>query len=194
MCAAADAAVRQNLVEELARRLYLRPRDIEERGRPPARRGQGGPAPSAAVGEIAPGERYLARILLECGPQWRARIVKIVVPQLITDARVRSLLIAASQLSEDPDGSSQDVVRELLRVCSDEAVESFVAELCNSQWPALTEESTRSQVRLIADRQSREMARRLAPMISSAEERGDHDEVSRLLAEKARLRRNLVKI
>ncbi len=193
VCAAADPAVRQNLVEELARRLYLRPRDIEEQGRPPGRRGRGGPAPSATVGELAPGERYLARILIECGPQWRTRIVEVVDPELIIDARVRSLLIAASRLGENPDGSPQDVVRELLQICSDEAVGSFVAELCNSDWPALTEESTRSQVRHIVDRQSREMARRLAPMISSAEERGDDAEVSRLLAEKARLRQKSMK-
>ncbi len=192
VCAAADAAVRQNLVEELARRLYLRPRDIEDRGRSPAR-GRRAPTTSAAGHEIAPGERHLARILLECGPQWRARIVKMVDPELISDGRVRSLLMAAATLEELPNEAPGDVVRELLGECSDQAVDSFVAQLCNSQWPALTEESTRSQVRLIVDRQCRERARRLAPMISSAEARGDHDEVSRLLAEKARLRQNLVK-
>jgi DNA primase len=189
VCAAADPAIRQNLVEELARRLYLRPRDIEERGRQPRPASRGRAAPPARAA-MPPGERHLARILLECGPQWRARIVRLVDPELISDSRVRSLLAAAAELVE----SSQEkgVVQALLDRCPDDAVQAFVAELCNSRWPALTEEATRSQVRLVVDRQSRELARRLAPEISAAEARGDHDEVARLLAEKARLRQNLV--
>ena len=93
VCAASNAATRQNLVEELARRLYLRPREIEEHGRSPVRRAAPiAPAGGPRHGEIgAPGERHLARILLEGTPHWRARIVERVRPELIDDDRVRSL-------------------------------------------------------------------------------------------------------
>jgi hypothetical protein len=42
---------------------------------------------------------------------------------------------------------------------------------------------------VLLERQGRELARRLAPRIRAAEERGDHHELELLLAEKARLRR-----
>jgi DNA primase len=190
VCAAADPATRQNLVEELARRLYLRPRDIEERGRAPARN-QRVPSPSAPA-DIASGERQLARILIECDQHSRDRIVQVVNVELIADSRVRRLLDAAAQLGEDPAEAPEAAVRKLLDLCSDQAVETFVAELSNSDWPELTPESIRALVRLIIDRQNRELARRLEPMIASAEARGDHDEVSRLQAEKVRLRQNTV--
>jgi len=188
VCAAKDAAVRQNLVEELARRLYLRPRDIEERGGRPAGRHEQPPGrevPAAAVA-TAPGERQLARILLACSPEWRTRIVARVQPELISDSRVRSLLEAAAELTGDP--ASVDPVRELLARCADERVTALVAELCNSDWPELTDDSIRSQLRVLMERQGRELARRLAPRIRAAEQRGDHVELERLLAEKARLR------
>jgi DNA primase len=191
VCAAADPATRQNLVEELARRLYLRPRDIEERGRAPARN-QRVPSSSSAPADIASGERQLARILIECDQHSRDRIVQVVNVEQIADSRVRRLLEAAAQLGEDPAGAPEAAVRKLLDLCSDQAVETFVAELSNSDWPELTQESIRALVRLIIDRQNRELARRLEPMIASAEARGDYDEVSRLQAEKVRLRQNTV--
>ncbi|HOC42611.1 MAG TPA: DNA primase [Thermoanaerobaculales bacterium] len=187
VCAARNPATRQNLIEELARRLYLRPRDIEEHGRAAARRE--GPSSSrrdAARRPAAPGERHLARTLLECPPAWRARIVELVRPDLLSDDRVRSLLEAAIELA--PGLEPADAVRELLGRCADEGVTSFVAELCNSDWPELTDASIRSQLRALLDRQGRELARRLAPRIRAAEERGDHQELELLLAEKARLR------
>jgi DNA primase len=191
VCAAADAAVRQNLVEELARRLYLRPREIEERGRP---RQMGAPSKRVVGRESAPpGERHLARILIEGSGKWRARIVDLVRAELITDDRVRRLLEAAAEMVDD-ESPTGEAVDELLRRCSDEGVSRFVAELCNSHWPELTDQSIKVQLRTIAEQQSRELAKRLAPMIRSAEERGDHAELDRLLAEKARLRQNSAKI
>ncbi len=187
VCAASNAATRQNLVEELARRLYLRPREIEEHGRAPARReGPIAPPGAAAARSAAPGESHLARILLECSPDWRARIVERVHSELIIDDRVRSLLEAATDLPGDL--APADTVRELLGRCADERITSFVAELCNSDWPELTDDSIRSQLRVLLERQGRELSRRLAPRIRAAEERGDHRELELLLAEKARLR------
>jgi DNA primase len=184
VCGARDAAVRQNLVEELARRLYLRPRDIEERGgREAGRRDErSGRAAAPATTVTAPGERQLARILLECSAEWRARVLARVQPELISDGRVRGLFEAAAELEPG------DTLHELLARCSDERVTSLVAELCNSDWPELTDDSIRSQLRVLLERQSRELARRLAPRIRAAEQRGDHVELERLLAEKARLR------
>jgi DNA primase len=188
VCSARDAAVRQNLVEELARRLYLRPSDIEERGGRRARNDQSGPARQAAsaVPTAAPGERHLARILLECSPEWRTRIVARVQPELISDDRVRALLEAAGKIAAP--AAAADAVRELLARCGDDRVTSFVAELCNSDWPELTDDSIRTQLRVLLEWQGRELARRLAPEIRAAELRGDHGELERLLAETARLR------
>ena len=187
VCAARNAATRQNLIEELARRLYLRPRDIEEHGRAAARReGQPSLPGTAALRPAAPGERHLARILLECSPEWRSRILERVRADLIDDDRVRSLVEAASELAADTQPA--DAVREMLGRCADEAVTSFVAELCNSDWPELTDTSIRSLLRALLERQGRELARRLAPRIRAAEERGDHQELELLLTEKVRLR------
>ncbi|MBP1620254.1 MAG: primase, partial [Acidobacteria bacterium] len=121
VCAASNPATRQNLVEELARRLYLRPREIEEHGRAAARRdGPLTPPGVAPARPAGPGERLLARILLECSPDWRARIVERVHRELITDDRVRSLLEAATDL---PDSlAPADAARELLARCADERI------------------------------------------------------------------------
>jgi hypothetical protein len=108
-------------------------------------------------------------------------------PELIDDDRVRSLVEAAADLAAD--AQPDEAVRELLTRCADEKVTTFIAELCNSDWPELTDDSIRSQLRALLERQGRELARRLAPRIRAAEERGDHHELELLLAEKARLRR-----
>ena len=186
VCSASNAAVRQNLVEELARRLYLRPRDIEEHGRAPGRR-EGAPPQRRAVAarSAAPSERHLARILLEGTPEWRHRVLERVRPELIDDDRVRSLVEAATDLATD--AQPDEAVRELLARCADDRITSFVAELCNSDWPELTDDSIRSQLRVLLERQGRELARRLAPRIRAAEERGDHHELELLLAETDRL-------
>jgi len=191
VCSASDPAVRQNLVEELARRLYLRPREIEERGQ--LRRTGTDERQPPTREATAPGERHLARILIEGTPKWRAQIVELVRADLISDDRVRRLLAAAGEMIAGDEPPGGDAVGELLRLCSDDSVSQFVAELCNSEWPALTDDSVRAQLRAVSERQSRELARRLAPQISSAEQRGDQAEVERLLVEKARLRQNLAK-
>ena len=188
VCSASDPAVRENLVQELARRLYIRPREIEERGRP-KRRGQTS-GRSESRGQTAPGERHLARILLDCSPEWRARIVHRVQPDLIIDANVRALLEAARELTAATDSDDRDPAREILRLCSEESTAEFVAELVNSNWPPLTDDSIREQLRIVLERQNRELSRRLAPEITAAEKRGDHEEVGRLLAEKARIGQN----
>ena len=51
-----------------------------------------------------------------------------------------------------------------------------------------------NQLRVVVELQGRERARRLGPLIAAAEERGDQEELARLLAEKARLRRESVEI
>jgi DNA primase len=188
VCAAKDPAVRQTLVEELARRLYIRPREIEEVGRPDRRR----PSPKSASshGDPPPGERHVARILLEASPEWRSRAVEAVQPELIADPRVRLLLGAVAELERTGALARGEVLQQVLDRCDDEATSTFVAQLCNSELPELTEDSIRSQLRMLLDLQARDQARRLAPLIDAAERNGDHEELERLLAEKTRLRQN----
>jgi DNA primase len=191
VCSASDPAVRQNLVEELARQLYLRPREIEEHG-DKRRRGAGF---TAAPGRspMPPGERELARILLDCSHEWRKKILEIVHLEYIQDARVRRLLEDTGSIAS-ADESGTDFVGELLQHCTDPDASTLVAELCTSPMPEITDDSIRVQLKTLLQRQAREGSQRLEPLIAAAEKRGDHAEVDRLLAEKTRLRRELAEI
>jgi DNA primase len=185
VCSATDPALRQNLIEELARQLYLRPREIEEHGSRGRRI-----SPAATPHEkkqMPPGERELARILLECSGEWRKRIIEIVHIEYIQDPRVRRLLEDAASM-EIADGTASQFVSQLLEVCTDPEASTMVAELCTSPMPDITDETIRVQLKTILQRQAREGSRRLEPLIAAAEKRGDQAEVDRLLAEKTRLR------
>jgi DNA primase len=185
VCSAADAALRQNLIEELARQLYLRPSEIEEHGNKGRRA-----APAAGVVDrspMPPGERELARILLECSGEWRSKILKIVHVEYIQDPRVRRLL-EDSRSIEVPGDTGAEFVNELLRHCTDPDATRLVAELCTASMPEISDESIRLQLKALLQRQAREGSRRLEPLIAEAEKRGDRAEVDRLLAEKTRLR------
>ncbi len=190
-CSASDPAVRQNLVEELARQLYLRPREIEERGAK-GRRG-------AKVMDIAerspmpPGERELARILLDCSNEWRRKILEIVHVEYIQDVRVRQLLEDTRSIVTGDDPNA-DFMSEFLGRCTDPDTSTLVAELCTSPMPEITDDSIRVQLKTLLQRQAREGSQRLEPQIAAAAKRGDHAEVDRLLAEKTRLRRDLAEI
>jgi DNA primase len=190
VCSATDPALRQNLVEELARQLYLRPREIEEHGRRALR---GGPSKQAAPRvSMPPGERELARILLDCSDAWRQKILELVHTEYIENSRVRRLLEDAVEIGNaDVKG---DFVSELLGRSTDPDMSSLVAELCTSPMPEVTDESIRVQLETLLQRQARERSLRLAPLIAAAEEREDHAELDRLLAEKARLRQELAEI
>jgi DNA primase len=185
VCSASDPALRQNLVEELARQLYLRPSEIEEQGSKVRRA-----APATGHdgrSSMPPGERELARILLECSSEWRSKILKIVHLEYIQDARVRRLL-EDSKSVEELGAPGADFVSELLQHCTDPDASTLVAELCTAPMPEISDESIRVQLKALLQRQAREGSRRLEPLIAEAEKRGDHAEVDRLLAEKTRLR------
>lgn len=191
VCSATNPALRQNLVEELARQLYLRPREIEEHG---AKGRRGAPVTKAPEQRrMPPGERELARILLDCSGSWRKKILEIVHLEYIQDARVRRLLEDTGSIDFEK-GSTSDFVSELLHRCTDPDATTLVAELCTSPMPEITDESIQVQLRTLLQRQAREGSRRLEPLIAAAEKRGDHEEVDRLLAEKTRLRRDLAEI
>ncbi len=191
VCSASDPALRQNMVEELARQLYLRPREIEEHGM----RGQRPSVAKPVAGRrpVSAGERELVRILLDCSREWRLRILEIVHLEYIGDERVR-ILLQAVRTVEELGVAENDFVGELLRTCTDADVGSLVAELGTSPMPEVTDESIRRQLKALLEHQARESARRLAPLIEAAEGRGDTEELDRLLAEKARLRQEFAEI
>ena len=190
-CSASDPAVRQNLIEELARQLYLRPREIEEHGERGRRKAKG--ASRAERRSMPPGERELARILLDCSNEWRTKILDLVDVEYIQDVRVRMLLEGTRSILSGKD-SGLEFVHQILSTCTDPAASTLVAELCTSPMPEITDESIRIQLKTLLQRQAREGAQRLEPQIAAAERRGDHEEVNRLLAEKIRLRRDLAEI
>jgi DNA primase len=191
VCSASDPAVRQNLVEELARQLYLRPREIEEHGE----KGRRGAKVVAAAerSPMPPGERELARILLDCTNEWRRKILEIVHVEYIQDVRVRQLLEDTRSIVTGDDAGA-DFMSELLSHCTDPDASTLVAELGTSPMPEITDDSIRVQLKTLLQRQAREGSQRLEPLIAAAEKRGDHTEVDRLLAEKTRLRRELAEI
>ncbi len=205
VCAASDPAIRRNLVEELARELYLRPHEIEEQGRQP--RSRAAEAPKRRV-IAAPGELYLARILLECSPAWRVKVVDLVDSEGIEDLRVRTVFAMVKDMLKD-DIVKDDTVNDMdkdkeivsgdssteerfdvMALCEhlDESTRSLVAELVNSDLPEITEETIIRHLGVVLDRQARYRARQIGPMIEEAEQKGDNEEVRRLLAEKDRLR------
>jgi DNA primase len=191
VCSTSDPALRRNLLEELARQLYLTPREIEEHGEKGRRSASA--ATTAERRPMPPGERELARILLECSPAWRGKILGIVHLEYIQDPRVRRLL-EDGRVIEKADDAGTDFVTALLEYCTDPDTTTMVAELCNSPMPEISDESIRVQLKALLQRQAREGSRRLEPLIKAAEMKGDHAEVDRLLAEKTRLRRELAEI
>lgn len=193
VCAASDPAVRQNLIEELARQLYLRPREVEEhgrRGRQPTPVSRQQTPPRRAVPS---GERELVRIVVESSREWRRRIFEVVHLEYIEDDRVRAILEAA-RLTDESGEVDTDFVGSLIRRTADADLQSLVAELCTAPMPEVTDETIRRQLRLLLDRQARERARRLAPLIAEAETRGDLAELDRLLEEKAKIRQKSAEI
>jgi DNA primase len=191
VCSASDPAIRQNLVEELARQLYLRPGEIEEQG---VRRNRAtSPTQPAARKPIPAGERQLVRIMISCSPEWRRRIHDTVQLEHLEDGRVRHLLEVAREV-DTGDEWAADFVTALLDRTSDPEAGSLVAELCATEMPEVTEDAIRRQLNLLQAHQARLQARLLAPLIAAAEARGDAEELDRLLAEKARLRQKTTEI
>jgi DNA primase len=124
VCAASNPATRRNLVEELARRLHVRPAEIEERGRrrrPAERGGPGSDQPERTLPQVTdPGERALVRLLLEGVDEVRWRVIEEVRSDFIRDSRVRRLVeLAADDPNADllqrvsADGAGGDGLREL---------------------------------------------------------------------------------
>ncbi len=186
VCSASNPAYRQNLIDELARRLNLRPRDIESKGRTPGARGGPPPAssPSPPQAATAPGETDLARILLEGSPAIRAEAIETVDPELIEDTRVRGLLALVREW-----GTDQEIATRVMAESQDEDLRTLVARLCTSEHPPVTEEGAASTLALVVHRQRREAARSLQEAIEQASRTGDFERLAQLQEEKIRLRR-----
>lgn len=185
VCSAANPAYRQNLIDELARRLNLRPRDIESKGR--AQGSHGGPPPSISpqpshVG-TAPGESDLARILLEGSATIKAKAVETIDCKLIEDSRVRSLFELVKEW-----GADQEVAPRVMADCEDEAVRTFVARLCTSALPPVTDQGAASTIAQVVLRQRRSASRDLQEAIERASREGDLELLAQLQMEKVRLR------
>ncbi len=193
VCAASDPATRQNLIEELARQLYLRPREVEEHGSRGRQRAAVQPTAAPQRRAVPSGERELVRMVIECSREWRRRIFDAVHLDFIEDPRVKTILEVAREI-DSAGGGDSDFIGLLVRQTTDPDLSSLVAELGTAPMPEVTDETIRHQLRLLLDHQSKERARRLAPLIADAEARGDLAELDRLLKEKARLRQKSAEI
>ncbi len=193
VCAASDPAVRQNLIEELARQLYLRPREVEEHGSRGRQRAAVQTTAAPQRRAVPSGERELVRMVIECSREWRHRIFDAVHLDFIEDPRVRTILEVAREIDASDEGAP-DFVGALVRQTTDPDLSSLVAELGTTPMPEVTDETIRLQLRMLLEHQAKERARRLAPLIADAEARGDLTELNRLLEEKARLRQKSAEI
>lgn len=187
VCAASDPALKANLVEELARRLDVRPRDVEARGRAPQRsnaRKAGEVDAPAAQRPIPPGERDLARILLDGSDSARKRVVTDVALESIEDHRVRELLrLAANELREG------DLAHRIMSETDNDSTKSLVAELSASELPPVTEDSAHITIERILMKQRRNQAFALQEAIELATREGDLERLADLMTQKVRLRK-----
>ena len=184
VCSAANPAVRRNLLYELAQLVDLPPEQVEEHG---AARADPQRPQSVQTHPAITGERALAYILVAGAPQWRKRAIAEVQAELLEDARVRRLLQVVSEVGAE--ATSLELTNRLVSVPEDADLTSLVAELVSSDLPPLTDAAIEAQLRVLRQQHAREAARRLGPLIEEAERRGDDEELARLQATKARLRR-----
>lgn len=188
--AARDPVTRVQLMEQLARRLDLPAEAVREYARrhgPRRTPAQTAASPRSGRPRSVPsGEGELLRILIECEPELRSRILHRLRPELLESDEVRSLVTAiAERAAEAPGGGT---VVALLEEAVDPELSRLLAEICLSEKPDLTDSGIRAQLRLLFQRQLRTAARRLQQRIEEAEARGDLDEMQRLQAEKIALR------
>ncbi len=185
VAAARDPVIRFGLLEGLARRLDLPLEVLLEHGR-------GGPRGNAQAalrpsGGPSAGERNLARILIDGPATRRDQLLEIVDPDMLADARVRSLFAAARNVDQPVELDPAAYCRRLLDALDDPEATRLVAELVADERPALDDPAVANQLRVLAQRQRAERARRLQRAIETAESEGDRAEADRLLAEKVRI-------
>lgn len=188
VCAAANPATRRNLVEELARRLYLRPAEILERGRRRRRTaGPGSPevAPGSGVGPVAdPGERALVRLLLEGPSHARYRALEEIDPGLIRDPRVRALFDLAAGQPE------YDLLRRLNDdPAADPDLRTTVFAIAAEAGPPVDDRRAEATLNGILRRQWQREAQSLQEAIDQAEREGDSERLQELLIRKVELKR-----
>lgn len=183
VCSAANPAIRQNLVEELARRLNLRPRDIENSGRSAPRMP---PAPpdtmkTDRLPHPPPGEMDIIRILLSGPDELRDRICAEVREEILSDSRTREILRIALDNEGDP-------TTAILEQSRDEGTHALIAEISLSVPSSEADDQGTKTLEEILTRQRTLEARKLQAAIEEAAERGDFETLAELQKRKMELR------
>ena len=180
VCAARDPAVQRNLVEELARQLYLRPRDVVEAGRSaPARPLSQPPADTAVVARLTAGECNLVHTLVGCDPARRRRLLAAIDDGEVREPRARALLAA---LRTDP--GDDIAVRD--RLLADPDVAALLAEVNARGLPEVTTQGCDLLVRILERRRRTRELKAGTLAVSARERSGEQEETARLLAEQLR--------
>jgi len=184
VCQASNPASRQNLIDELARRLNLRPRDIEKRGRETGRQNPPYPSPenpNASSSPIPPGEIEIVRLLLNGSEEIRARVLDEIKEETLMDHRVREIFrLAHSGISELIPALMQDGV--------DPSIQALAAQINLGQPDQASDESGQKTLDLIIRRQRRTAAERLQKAIEEAVQAEDFELLADLQKQKIRLR------
>lgn len=188
VCSATNPATRENLIMALSRGVGIWPRDIEAQVRQPRRTGKeaphGGPAREARSA-IPPGERDLARILIDGSPETRHRVTTEISAETIGDGRVRDLLRLACR-SED----SQNLAHQVMSRTDCPELQALVAELGTSELPPVTDETAAVTIRRVLQKQRRHQAFALQEQIERAHRENDLDRLAELMQQKIRLRQS----
>jgi DNA primase len=188
---------RQQLLEELARRLDLPFQVVEEAALQTGSRSQSAarePATAASATRPLPaGEQQLARLLLEGSASTRARLLAGVVEAQLTDDRTRTLVAAIRAICEHLQPETEELLAELTRD-QPEPLRQLVSELLNCDGPAVSEDSVGSLLRDVLLRQSSEELRALQRQIDAAERSGEEDRVRELLTTKQQIARERARI
>jgi len=168
---ASDPVIRFSLLEELARRLDLRFDVVEEMARRGAARGRAPKLDRTAPQAPAslPGERILARILLECPPERYREALEGIEPDYCQDPRVRRLLVMARELQaqgDDPDRTLSEVLEGGER---DAELLGLMAEVDAADLPALEELDVERQLRVVTTHHARRRAREMTGPIAELE-------------------------
>ena len=113
----------------------------------------------------------------------RTQVTDAINPDLIEDARVRTLLTLVREWGPD-----QEIATRVMAESQDENLRTLVARLCTSEHPPVTEEGAASTLAQLMRRQRTAAARALQEAIEQASLDGDLERLAELQTEKIRLR------
>lgn len=182
VCSASNPAMRLNLVEELARRLNLRPFDIENSGRTHTRsQPQLRTLPNETHTAPPPGEIDLIRMLLFGPAELQMKVLQDIREETLSDPRVREIFCIARE-------NEGELTATILEKSPNESTQALVAEISLREDSGQADDQGQKTLREILARQRKHEAQSLQSAIEDATARGDFEALAELQKRKMKLR------